>query len=272
MEYTELAPPAILSDVVHRIWTLRASGGDSQSEPVVPDGHSELIVHLGEPFSEVDAAGAAHRQASVLVSGQLTGPLRLAPSAEADVIGIRFHPGSARAVLGVDMHELTDRVVPLADVSRSLACSLEDAARRSADSAGRLHAVTAVLVAARRRRGSPVVVEQAASMLADSGLAIRTIARLLGTTPRTLERRFHSEVGMSPKVFQSILRFRGAFSLLERTPRGRWAGVAAACGYYDQAHMIREFRRFAGESPLSFFRPRPQLASAFMGAAGSHDA
>jgi transcriptional regulator GlxA family with amidase domain len=94
---------------------------------------------------------------------------------------------------------------------------------------------------------------------------IGELARSVGLTARTLQRRFQAEVGMDPALLRRILRFRAAFRQLERLPPGRWSRVAPRVGYFDQAHLIREFRRFAGAPPSVFFGAGPELAREFSG-------
>jgi transcriptional regulator GlxA family with amidase domain len=94
---------------------------------------------------------------------------------------------------------------------------------------------------------------------------ITMLARSVALTPRTLQRRFQDQVGLDPTLLRRIFRFRTAFRLLERLPPGRWSQVAPRAGYFDQAHLIREFRRFAGSAPSAFFGAEPELARVFGG-------
>ncbi len=110
VRYLEIAPPPPLDRLVHCFWFLRGRT-DGQPQTVVPDGRAEIVLHLAEPFAQQHADGAPRRQAAALVSGQLTGPIHLAPSAEADVVGIRFRTDAARTVLRVSLDELTDAVL-----------------------------------------------------------------------------------------------------------------------------------------------------------------
>jgi transcriptional regulator GlxA family with amidase domain len=72
-----------------------------------------------------------------------------------------------------------------------------------------------------------------------------------GMSTKTFERRFYSEVGLSPKMYQRVVRFRRIFAQLEKT-RGRGAPIATAAGYFDQAHMTRDWRDLAGCSPSTW--------------------
>ena len=65
---------------------------------------------------------------------------------------------------------------------------------------------------------------------------------------------FREHVGISPKLLARILRFNRAVEL-SATPLA-WAEVSQTCGYYDQAHMVRDFQQFSGYSPTEFARRR----------------
>ncbi len=94
------------------------------------------------------------------------------------------------------------------------------------------------------------------------------LGRLSGLSERQLERRFNDAIGVSPKLLGSILRFRALFDALNETasdgPRAPWLDAAIAIGYFDQAHMIRDFRRFAGQPPQAFYRALTGLSAAMV--------
>jgi AraC-like DNA-binding protein len=95
---------------------------------------------------------------------------------------------------------------------------------------------------------------------------------------RQLERRFRHATGIPPKLFGRMRRFQRVFHALEspdgrwaESPYGRWADVALRCGYYDQAHLIRDFRQFAGKPPAALLAGDSDLARHFLdGARMSH--
>ena len=264
MEYRELPPPAGLGHVVQCFWFLRGAGEAGGTQTLVPDGRSEIVIHLREPFALLDGGGAARPQARVLAAGQLLGPLTLAPSADADVIGVRFRTEAASAVLGGALEEVTGLVAPLAEVKPGLEAALLDAAARERTPEQRAEALSRVLAGVVLRGPAPLVRGAVAALEPPAG-RIRELARGLGTTARTLERRVRDATGLSPRALRAVLRFRRVFRRLDRAPAGSWARVAVESGYYDQAHMIREFRRFAGVSPGRFFGREASLAVAFAG-------
>ena len=81
------------------------------------------------------------------------------------------------------------------------------------------------------------------------------LARQLGCSRKHLAAQFHEQIGVPPKTAARILRFDRAVGLLQQTDASG-AEVALASGYFDQPHFIREFRQFAGVTPVDFLRHR----------------
>ncbi|MGH2587928.1 MAG: helix-turn-helix domain-containing protein, partial [Dehalococcoidia bacterium] len=87
-------------------------------------------------------------------------------------------------------------------------------------------------------------------------LDIGTLAAELGWSRKHLIARFREQIGLPPKTLARILRFNRAVRLLNRNDTMHWTAIAHDCGYYDQAHLIRDFRQFAGTTPGDFLRRR----------------
>ena len=70
---------------------------------------------------------------------------------------------------------------------------------------------------------------------------------------RNFERRFTEQVGTSPKLFCRLLRFNAAVQMKVACPNKSWTDIAYECGYFDDMHLIKEFKQFSTESPVAFF-------------------
>jgi AraC-like DNA-binding protein len=92
----------------------------------------------------------------------------------------------------------------------------------------------------------------------DSGLGIRDVARDAGLSQRRFSQLFTREVGMSPKLFYRVQRFRQALETVRHAAEPNWAQVAVDCGYYDQSHLIHDFRFFSNLSPTEYVRRRSE--------------
>ncbi|HEX6360738.1 helix-turn-helix domain-containing protein [Actinophytocola sp.] len=162
---------------------------------------------------------------------------------EIDCLDLKLTPLGAYRLFGVPMNELTNRVVDLADVARLRPESLDDDLRKLAD------------------QGPEPAREVAWAwqrLAATNGNAlVNDLAAEVGWSRRHLVNRFHAQVGLPPKTVARIMRFE---ELLRRlTGAQRFAEVAAACGYYDQAHMNRDFREFAGTTPSEYLARFPSV-------------
>ena len=70
---------------------------------------------------------------------------------------------------------------------------------------------------------------------------------------RQFERKFRERLGVSPKLFSRIARFRHAYKLRETDPVRSWIDIAYACSYYDPNHLVKDFQQFAGTNPSQLF-------------------
>lgn len=208
------------------VWTSLPSGPGAAR--VLPDGCMDLLWHEGRLL----VAGADTR--AYLTQGP---PGRWA--------GVRFHPGTAPALLGVPAHELRDRRVDLADLwpaarVRRLTARV-NAAAGPADALERI----ALERAADAGPPDPLVLRVVAALAA--GRPVAETADALGVGARLLHRRSLAAFGYGPKTLARILRMRRALALARSgVPLAR---TAARTGYADQAHLTREVRRLTGLAP-----------------------
>ena len=261
VRYREIAPSPRLRPIVRSFWLLEHDGRDSAPQRVAPDGHSELILNWRNPFEARQGSGWIW-QPRCFFAGQLAGPLLLRPGGPAKMLGVSFHPHGAAAIFPHPMQELGGLFTPLEDLAPDLARLLD----RALDSPATVAAVEAALIAAADqldRRRDRLIEEAVRRMVHPGGASnLATLARDLGLSHRQLERRFQTAVGLPPKIFCRIQRFTGVFRALEEQPRS-WAKTAIACGYYDQAHLIRDCKAFSGQTPAVLMAEEADLARHF---------
>lgn len=111
----------------------------------------------------------------------------------------------------------------------------------------------------RRWKAPDAAVIQALRLIEESNgqIPVEGLATALSISGRQLERKFNQELGLSPKVFCRVTRFRQAKFLLESLSEPTGCDLAYACGYYDQTHFIRDFRLFTGQTPTRYERIQP---------------
>jgi AraC-like DNA-binding protein len=221
--YREYAPPPQLAAGVECFWTSSVET-DLAGHRVLPDGCVDVL------FSDEEG---------LRVVGTMTRPRSFDLRTGVRFVAARLRPAASAAILGLPGGLIVDRVLPWSG-SRSLPEQL-------ANTQG--HEEQVRLIASALPVVDPDGPDRVAAwMVRRRGqVDMDEAARLAGVGPRHLRRLFLDRIGLTPKRFCRILRFRHAVSMGRR--RHGWAEIAAACGYYDQAHMIRDFREFAGLSP-----------------------
>jgi AraC-like DNA-binding protein len=254
MKYCQIAPGPAVSRFVEFFWILEDDSGAVQR--IVPDGYPALILNLLRPF-ESFAGGSWNAQPVCFFAGQTTRPLLIRSRGQAQILGVSFLPHGASGLLGLPMDQLTDSIVPIGELSPALYREL-DRVRETGPlliqplliQLARFETVLQTL--GTQAGAEDRLVSHAVSRIIDAGggLDVRTLADDLSISPRQLERRFRSCVGIAPKLFSRIQRFQGVFHAIEQG-RHNWVDAALSCGYYDQAHLIRDFRDFAGEAPAA---------------------
>lgn len=266
MRYYEIKPQPPLARFIECFWTLESDSTFPATAPetILPDGCVELILNFSAPFRELKQDGNEEQQPALFLVGQMTQPVAIVPTGPVQLLGIRFNPGGTAPFFPIPMHELTNQIVELNAIDPALGRKLTAVADNSAPLSHRIAALEACLSdrASRFDNNSRLLRVAANAVHVGGRVTIDQLADAAGISGRQLERRFRHEVGIAPKLFCRILRFQQVFRAVEKNSAG-WAGVAADCGYYDQAHLIRDFQEFARQTPAVFLTQSGHLTEAF---------
>lgn len=224
----------------------------SYTTPLFADSHVSMSFSFGSGYR----VGALWVQAEEKSCGHVIGPMSAAhPAAHGErlvQIGAYFRPVRAKSFFTAPVHELADRVLSLSELWGSLALSLEAQIAEARCDDDRVDRLERALL--RRLHLSPddrfAVKLPALAAFVQQRRGIVIVAELsdaAGISRQHLGRIFHEEVGLPPKLFCRLARFRAALACITRGGGG--AALAAEFGYVDQSHMIAEFREFSGLTP-----------------------
>ena len=261
MSLSFIQPRPELERYIRSLWIFDGPAGLPLSEKsiVAPNGSPKLIVSCENPIiSEADGAAQVHRDRDLYLVGIRDIPVLLHTEPRPTrFIGIEFYPNTAYPFLGVPMVELTNSLIPLAELLPEAGSAVSDTILSIANVEAKADFVQALL--ARRIQesapGSPIVDFCVAAIKEQAGLfSVSQLEERTGYTRRYLEMLFSRHVGISPKSLARIVRFQSLYA--------RWS--EAQCyeelidrlydSYYDQAHFAKEFKRMTGFSPLQFTR------------------
>lgn len=252
--------PSAFAGLVESIWLF--DGKLLRRERYYPTGELELIVQLGAPsvsFRVVEGQPTGACPPSSLV-GLIVAPLVIeAPAVSFRVLGVRLRPAGAYSLFGVPLRELTGATVDMHDVigseARRLAERLDEVG--SAEARVRLLGRWIADRLVGHPSTDPCVAYTVSEIERTGGKApIANILERIGASPKRVTRLFEEQVGVKPKLFSRIVRFRGLAAAL-RAGADSFSQMALAHGYYDQSHMNADFREFAGMSPSQFLAATP---------------
>jgi AraC-like DNA-binding protein len=240
------APP--LSDHVALFWAFDAYGGPHARERVLPTATSELVITLGnEPVCPIVLSGAHSESFVIDVASR--------PA----LLGVHFKPGGAAAFLGMPADELRNSVVPLDVLWGADAGDLKERLLAATTWQARFSVLEQVLLARLGRGPQRHRAVAFALQAIEAAPHMQTVGHLterVGLSARRFIELFAGEVGLTPKLYCRVQRFQRVLATIERDEEVDWPDVALACGYYDQAHFIHDFRAFSGINPTAYVRLR----------------
>lgn len=261
LRFVDLQVPADLASQVGTFYYLRLPAPEVPGSPrrlvLMPSICVDLVLNLGAPY-RVESGGQEQRvERGAFLRGSFPGLRFLHREGELHLMGARFKHGAISSLLPFPLKELQRRKLPLRSLWPEQAAALEELAAGPASPARLLRGFEAVLreLLKRAQRPDPLV-RRAVKLFAQAqgDLEVSALAGELGVSRQTVKHKFDQHVGISPKAFGKLCRFQ---ALLRRVASGRkadWPDLARKSGYYDQAHLIREFNHFTGFSPQKFLK------------------
>lgn len=268
-------PAAALAASVLRYVGYRMTGVHPGVHLGLPSRHLTVVLSLAAPVrvTAMPDPQQAPGDFQALASGLATRPAVMRQDAVQEGVQLELTPAGARALLGLPAAALGPAVVDLADVLGADARELLDRLGATTGWDARFAVLDEVLG---RRTGrahpmDPALARAWDLVVASGGTArIGDVADRVGWSRRNLGDRFLREYGVTPKDAARVVRFERSRRLLLRPDRPSLAGVAAACGYYDQAHLARDWRDLAGRPPSAWLAgehlPSVQAVSAAVAA------
>ncbi len=242
------APRAPLADFVESFWLYEGAAPRHARERLLPTGGSELVIDLKHGRASLFGA----RSESCVLDG----------ARMEQVLGVHFKTGGAFPFFGVPAGELHNEDVPLEALWSRRANAFCEALAEAKTPARRFALVERTLLGLASTFARSAAVKFGIEELRHAPLA-RSVTRLAeetGLTQRSFIARFRDEVGLTPKLFSRVRRFHEVIRTVHAAREPDWSHVALACGYFDQAHLINDFRTFAGITPTQYLARRtPRL-------------
>ena len=217
----------------------------------VPSGHISLMFHRG---NRIFSATEETFQPQAFLCGQETIYTDLEYTGQIDMICVVFQPVGAKAFFNLPMSEVNGVHIDIHDLGDQ---SLSDLQKSLEDANTNEHCVLLIEYFLLNRIKTLADynlkrIDTAIRQINTQQTELNILAEKSCLSPRQFNRVFTEYVGTGPKEFQRIVRFQRALFILQSQPEINMAQLAAACGYYDQPHLIKEFKLFSGYTPVEY--------------------
>jgi len=266
MFFQRIEPDKELSRLVECYWIIRNEDATPQKQKIIPDGFTELIFHFGDPF-RIQLNKEWEVQSKSLLAGQIDKYFFLENTGVADILGIKLKPAALTHLFNLNMHEYTNKVVNTHTIPSAPFNDLEKNIRHTSLPEDRIGSINSCLKELTKNIHDKkhIPVDKAINLIFDKKgmITVSEICGALYIGERQLQNLFKRYVGLSPKLFARIIRFSYIFQLQEKNEQN-WAGLAYEAAFYDQAHFIRNFKNFTGESPAAYLFEENNMANFFL--------
>lgn len=253
MDVKRAVPHPELRSVVRSFVEISEDWGSTERTwPVAARPHQMLQFHLAEPYRVSHDNGPASVLPRTYVSGPTTYQrAQINELGRIHVFNILFHPTGLNRLAGINMASLLNDAAAASDVLGKSALALDNSVRLAPDFPSRVAAVERWVAMMLEKREPDVAIERTSRLLmaARGCVRIDNLVRRSGLSASQFQRRFASEVGMTPKLFARTIRFDAAMAAHHNAPDRSWTDIVHDLGYFDQAHFIGECRAFAGVLP-----------------------
>ncbi|WP_343673327.1 helix-turn-helix transcriptional regulator [Chitinophaga sp.] len=253
MTYRELKPGKPLQAYVKCYYIYESVSSVTFDDLVFPSGNTEVIFNLGSGSWQTRPGDQFVTTPPVELWGQLVTPLPVRSIGCNTMLGVRFYPHGAVAILHDKIDQFNNQVIDATDVLGNVTRSLHTQLLNTPDWQQRIELLEAFLIqqlttAEKKLPKIAMIYDMMNELQQTPYLSMETIAGRYGISARYMQQLFVHHTGLTPKLYSQITRFQKSLQLVTANEMSLTA-VAYECGYADQSHFIREFKSFTGSTP-----------------------
>lgn len=265
LQYQVIPPHSLLAPYIGCYWILRTpTGQPGRRELILPDGYAELILNHGKSYtwhnqthSEKRVIKTVHlvgeRDTSILVD--LEGGL--------NQIGVKFKPIGLFALLHQPLDELANQIVSPDELNNTAIQELSEQVFEASTDEAKIEILNTFFIQQLLVADLPdrLIGRALQMILKDQGnVRIDDLTNHLNVHYKTLERKFKTYVGLPPKVFARVVRFKHTYKQFHAiAPKD--PSFFLDLGYYDQNHFIKDFKYFLQTTPSAYLRKQRSALS-----------
>lgn len=230
--------------------------GEEHIQRIVPNGLTELTFYLNSRPKSMDTR--KNITENTILSGHLKSYYDISVTGNLSMFSVSFRPFGVRMFLNIPANELYDINVPLRYLISDMADRLEDQLLEAGCFSEKVAIIESFL--AFRLAGSIAAydlkrIENSVNLItsAKGAIQVDNLSDAACLSRKQFERIFTNYIGTSPKQFLKTVRFQSSLQIKHLNPEMPLTELAYSCGYYDQSHMINDFRSLSGKTPGQYF-------------------
>jgi AraC-like DNA-binding protein len=250
-------PQPPLADFITSFRFYEQDGGSCGKERILPTGTTELVMNLRHDALRVFDRKTYDLQQSIagsMICGVHSEFFVIDTSQKSAILTVNFKVGCAFPFLGLPAAELHNECVALDTLWGTAARDLHDRLLEAETPETKFHILEEYLLARliRSSERHPAVNFALKAFCRAPQRSIVDVTERIGLSSRRFIEVFRREVGLTPKLFCRVQRFQQIVHFLKAGQPVDWTDMALACGYFDQAHFIHDFRAFSGLTPTAY--------------------
>ena len=268
MDYTEYSPPKEIAHLVDSYWVSELHPKDFQQDYdyIIPDGSSDVIFMLnGNYLRDDEGSKKQHLVEHCSLIPSFSKAVKVYQKPYTQCLGMRFKPGAIQQLAGVSPKELDETGYPLELLMPELADLAMNEVLRKSQAHTIISKINAWLVSQQKQPDADHI---SAAFISEclkkrGAVSIRDFCTSFGMHKSTLEKKFKDATGLTPKKYANLIRFNFLVHKLLNSESSLTESVYEL-GYFDQSHMIKDFKKVIGITPKEFLQKKfavPKLAA-----------
>jgi AraC-like DNA-binding protein len=268
MIYQTYQPRSPLSQFVELLWSREGENLPKAQSRLLPIGSMELVINLHEdriPLFDCSSRSTlqCQRQSPIgstngmMICGIHSESFIINNDSKISMMGVHFNPGGNAPFFALPAGEFHNQRISLDEIWQGRAAELRDRLLESPTVATRFWVLEQFLLMVMKPLDQYAAIAVALQEFGRyPATRVSEVTDKIGFSARHFNQLFRDRVGLTPKLFCRIRRLQQALDLASGKDRIDWADIAIACGYFDQAHFIHDFRLFANCTPTEYLAQR----------------
>jgi AraC-like DNA-binding protein len=249
-----------LSQYIEYLWYWEGNNLPKSRSRLLPIGSMELVIDLRDdkiPLFDLYSQATCGSTKGARICGVHSEGFIIYKNQKTSVIGAHFKPGGSTALFTLPAGELHNQIISLEELWKQGATELRDRLLEEPTVETRFLRLEQFLLSMMQPPDRHPVVDFALREFERSPVSpVSTVTDQIGFSTRHFNQLFRDQVGLTPKLYCRVRRLQKVLNLINRKAQIDWMDIAFTCGYFDQAHLIHDFRTFADCTPTEYMTKR----------------